>query len=217
MNDRDLSAALSAIHEDRMSLPAPPSLHRRARAVPAQTPHQRGWLPTIFTARFPSVFSATRFVVAGAIVALFGGFLLAGVVTRPRDESRPAVGASPSVEVSTPAETSTLVWERVDIPDGLEPRSIDLRSTGSHFVAFCRQAPAQGGRGGLGQGRGVTGRRVQASRHPAQEAAWVAASQERREPMPWQGCDLLGREPRAQPGCDRRCGGWPGATASFSR
>ena len=31
--------------------------------------------------RFRSMFSATKFVVAGAIVALFGGFLLAGVLT----------------------------------------------------------------------------------------------------------------------------------------
>ena len=43
------------------------------------------------------MFSATKFVVAGAIVALFGGFLLSGVLTQqPSDEQLPAVGASAS-------------------------------------------------------------------------------------------------------------------------
>jgi hypothetical protein len=47
--------------------------------------------------RFQSMFSATKFVVAGAIVALFGGFLLTGVLTQqPSDEPLPAVGASAS-------------------------------------------------------------------------------------------------------------------------
>ena len=41
--------------------------------------------------RFQSMFSATKFVVAGAIVALFGGFLLAGVLTQqPSEELVPA-------------------------------------------------------------------------------------------------------------------------------
>jgi len=50
--------------------------------------------------RFQSMFSATKFVVAGAIVALFGGFLLSGVLTTPQlDEMVPAaVTASPSPE-----------------------------------------------------------------------------------------------------------------------
>ena len=38
------------------------------------------------------MFSALKFVVAGVIVALFGGFLLAGVLTTPQgDEMAPAV------------------------------------------------------------------------------------------------------------------------------
>jgi hypothetical protein len=40
------------------------------------------------------MFSATKFVVAGVIVALFGGFLLTGVLTQPSEESVPGVGAS---------------------------------------------------------------------------------------------------------------------------
>jgi hypothetical protein len=50
---------------------------------------------------FQSMFSATRFVVAGAIVALFGGLLLAGMLTQPSDDRLPAVGASPSSPAAT--------------------------------------------------------------------------------------------------------------------
>ena len=61
--------------------------------------------------------------VEGKIVALFGGFLLAGVLTQPGEESVPAVGASASAstqaeptEVPAPSPTagpstcSTLQW-----------------------------------------------------------------------------------------------------------
>ena len=44
------------------------------------------------------MFSATKAVVAGAIVALFGGFLLAGVLTQQSDEQMPPVGASASAQ-----------------------------------------------------------------------------------------------------------------------
>ena len=46
--------------------------------------------------RSASLFSATRVVVAGAVVALFGGFLLAAVLTQPSEESAPIVGVSAS-------------------------------------------------------------------------------------------------------------------------
>ena len=46
--------------------------------------------------RFQSTFSAAKFVVAGVIVALFGGFLLTGVLTQQGVEPMPAVGASAS-------------------------------------------------------------------------------------------------------------------------
>jgi acetyl esterase/lipase len=47
------------------------------------------------------MFNATKFVVAGVIVALFGGFLLSGVLTQPRDDSRAPVGAQASRPPST--------------------------------------------------------------------------------------------------------------------
>jgi hypothetical protein len=124
MNDNDLSAALSAIHEDRMGLPAPPSLHRSAWAVPdSQTPHQRGWLPRIFTGRFQSKFSATKFVAAGVIVALAGGFLLSGVLTTQQGDEMVPAAASPAPaalvtgsEDCTYVDTGTVTYEA----DGIE-------------------------------------------------------------------------------------------------
>ncbi len=51
--------------------------------------------------RFQSMFSAAKFVVAGAIVALFGGFLLGGVLTQqptvPADESATATATATAV------------------------------------------------------------------------------------------------------------------------
>ena len=63
------------------------------------------------------MFSATKFVVAGAIVALFGGLLLAGLPTQPSEEQLPAVGAS--ADASLPSEPA------VDVRD-LEWRPLDL-------------------------------------------------------------------------------------------
>ena len=48
--------------------------------------------------RLYAAFSATRFVVAGVIVSLFGGFLLAGVLTQPSDRLVPAA-ASPDASL----------------------------------------------------------------------------------------------------------------------
>lgn len=48
--------------------------------------------------RYPSMFGAMKYVVAGAIVALFGGVLVAGVLTPKPTEPQPAaVAASPTV------------------------------------------------------------------------------------------------------------------------
>ena len=56
--------------------------------------------------RFQSMFSATKFVVAGAIVALFGGFLLSGVLTQP-----------PSQEPLPPAAASALATAQAEPTD----------------------------------------------------------------------------------------------------
>jgi hypothetical protein len=59
------------------------------------------------------MFSATKFVVAGVIVALFGGFLISGVLTtRPSEESQPAVGASASA--STDPDSTVAATAEID-------------------------------------------------------------------------------------------------------
>ncbi len=58
--------------------------------------------------RFRSMFSATKFVVAGAIVALFGGFLLAGVLTQPSEDRVPAAGAATPASISSVDPTRAL-------------------------------------------------------------------------------------------------------------
>jgi hypothetical protein len=91
------------------------------KAIPSTTPQQRGWLPP-YTGRFQSMFSATKFVVAGAIVALFGGFLLAGILTTQRSEdASPAAGASMSPEGTT---THPVMLPAV-IPDGIDSGTLD--------------------------------------------------------------------------------------------
>jgi hypothetical protein len=76
--------------------------------------------------RFQSMFSATKFVVAGAVVALFGGFLLTGVLTQPSDDRPPVVGASASVATqaeptdaatSEPDTTTDVDADRTTTPD----------------------------------------------------------------------------------------------------
>ena len=104
----DLDAALRATYQARSQTPAPPSLLDEVLAIPdLDVPQHRRW-PSLTTGRFQSMFSATKFVVAGAIVALFGGFLLTGVLTQPSDDRLPVVGASASATTQTePTDAAT--------------------------------------------------------------------------------------------------------------
>ena len=70
------------------------------------------------------MFSATKFLVAGAIVALFGGFLLVGLLTRQQSEEvLPAVGATAS-----PSPKTTYVVS-------------DISVAGQHHGGALRTAP----------------------------------------------------------------------------
>jgi len=64
--------------------------------------------------RFQSMFSAAKFVVAGAIVALFGGFLLSGVLTQPSDETVPAATTDSPSPMTTEELLSMLVTDEVE-------------------------------------------------------------------------------------------------------
>jgi hypothetical protein len=75
-----------------------------ARAAAAPSP---GW--------FPSLVGATRFVVAAAIVALFGGLLLAGALMQPRgDEMAPAAEIDPPPPTTTEELLADWVTEKVE-------------------------------------------------------------------------------------------------------
>jgi WD40 repeat protein len=83
--------------------------------------------------RFQSMFSATKFVVAGAIVALFGGFLMAGVLTQPSDEPVPAAGASASA--STQVEpTMEATKEPEPAPENTETGQADSTARPGTFT-----------------------------------------------------------------------------------
>jgi len=63
------------------------------------------------------MFSATKFVVAGAIVALFGGFLLSGILTQPSKEPLPPAAASAS---SSPEADTSEQSVRSDLLPGVD-------------------------------------------------------------------------------------------------
>ena len=102
--------------------------------------------------RFQSLFSATKFVVAGAILALFGGFLLSGVMTQPSDQQPPAVGVptagSPEGRVeATPTASATVTaftgsWG-VDDTRYTEPVTTTLAGNGERSVSSWSHVPIE--------------------------------------------------------------------------
>ena len=97
MNNHEFDLALADFATTRVQPTAPPMLRQRIRQMALPSTTERGWLPPSITLRSWSLFDATKLLVAAAIVALFGGFLLAGVVTQPTDRPVPA---APSPEAS---------------------------------------------------------------------------------------------------------------------
>jgi len=115
MNDHELDLALGAIGVRRTRVIAPPALRERVSVVPTPTHQQPSWMPHIVTGRFPSMFGATKFVVAGVIVALFGGFLVTGILTpQASEESAPAAVADSPSPMTTQEMLSSFVTEEVE-------------------------------------------------------------------------------------------------------
>jgi hypothetical protein len=98
---------------------------RSAKAAPEGrwTPLDR-WFPRRTSTRPEggfSMFSALKFVAASAIVALFGGFLLAGVLTTPQDDEMApaAMSASPASEVTSEPTEAPTTRARTDLLAGV--------------------------------------------------------------------------------------------------
>jgi len=94
-NDQALDSAVRALLREP-AVTRTGGLHRALARVGTTPQRRRRWWPFAVTntgprARGVSMASAVKFVVAAVIVALFGGFLLAGVLTAPPgDEMAPA-------------------------------------------------------------------------------------------------------------------------------
>jgi hypothetical protein len=112
----------------------------------ATTPHTR---------RFQSMFSATKFVVAGAIVALLGGFLLTGMLRQPSEAPVPPIAASAwsptePTDTATPAPVATAETEStpadllpgVDlITEEVEPGVFRVLGDGAHDLTSLMADP----------------------------------------------------------------------------
>jgi hypothetical protein len=77
----------------------------RTMQIVHQTPQQRSWLRPLMTGRSRTMFSATKVVLAGVIVASLGGFVYTGVTNR-QDQALPGAGVmspSPSATLASPS------------------------------------------------------------------------------------------------------------------
>jgi hypothetical protein len=104
------------LDESFATLSDPASIAMRVRAEVHATPQQRGWLLPVVTGRFPAMVSAARVVVAGAIVALAGGFLSIGIITTQPQATDQLVGATMTPEATTtgPVELPARIPRRFD-------------------------------------------------------------------------------------------------------
>jgi len=80
-----------------------------------------------------SMFSAVKLVTAASIIALFGGFLMAGLIDPP-DEAVPPAAESPSSEVSFDPETMKMSRASGEVwyPKRLEPGVASMSDLRSH-------------------------------------------------------------------------------------
>jgi len=111
LTDAELAGVLRGESEAK-SLPSSvfASVHS---ATQTQPQHTRHWWPAPKW-RFQSMFSASKFVVAGVIVALLGGFLLTGVLRTQDVEPMPAASITTSEPTSAADVVSAFVTEEFE-------------------------------------------------------------------------------------------------------
>jgi|GEM_PF-2354849 len=128
MKDHELDLALGAMGRDRTAVAEPPTLRERVTAIPFTTSRRRGWLPHFDTGRY-TMFSAVKFIAAAVIVALFGGFLLAGILTTPQGDE-----LAPAAVTESPSPMATEEWSS-DI-DGFPTGKFVSVDTGRAMLEF---------------------------------------------------------------------------------
>lgn len=96
---QDITPLVRSWLKEPASLPQTGTL--RVAQLVHEAPQQHGWLPTLTAARFRIMFTATKFVTAGAMVALMGGLLL---INLPSDQQPAPV--VPAAESASPAPSS---------------------------------------------------------------------------------------------------------------
>jgi hypothetical protein len=102
MNEQELLDGLRAIRAERTTYPDVAEVHRQVLAIPLeQVPQRHGWWP-FPRWRHQSVSSTVKYIAAAAIVVLFGGLLLASVLTiQPGDEVTPGAVSETSSPMAT--------------------------------------------------------------------------------------------------------------------
>ena len=98
------------LHRTLDRIPDPAHRYPLVAAEISETPQHRGYLPPINTWRFQSMFSATKLVVAGAIVATVGVSLYTNV-ERQTGDGDPVVGAIASSPSPAAEATSSPIQE----------------------------------------------------------------------------------------------------------
>ena len=86
--------------------------------------------------RFPSVVGATRFVVAGLIVAVFGGLLLAMVLTQPRGDEM-----APAAETDSPSPPTTEELLSGMVTEAVEPGVLRIVNDGARDLRWIPTNP----------------------------------------------------------------------------
>jgi hypothetical protein len=171
-----------------------------------QTPQQRGWASPLHLERMRTMFSATKLVAAGVIVATFGGFLLASGVWSPQTDQRvpaaaetvePTTSAAPTASAASPLpQASTAPAEPSDTETSGRPLVFD-EASGESLGSWSQAGITDGGRYGLLQDLQVVGDRLvvlsSVSRKNRGVEGVVLVSSDGRT---WQTADVPGDTPR---------------------
>jgi len=134
---------------------------RRLRGDASSAPKKRG----------SSMLSAVKFVAAAAIVALFGGFLLTGVLTQQGDdEPLPAIGASASASPQTNPTTAATATSEASVTDDLRVTHVTGTLLNERFDDTEEESSVDDG---IGRVRGLKSIRTIWWSDPRLPAEWV--------------------------------------------